>query len=108
MSRSILIPIASRFSFLPGVLVLLFMSPVKLLMVATLLIVYQQIKDNLIAPRVMGRVVGLHPVIVHDAANRRAGGYFCPVNGTENAVFSHIILKTPPAPDGSLETSIAN
>jgi hypothetical protein len=48
-----------------------------------------------------------HPVIVHDAANRRAGGYFCTVNGTENSVFSQTMLKTPPL-EGSLETAIVN
>jgi hypothetical protein len=49
----------------------------------------------------------MHPVIVHDAGNRKAGGYFCTVNGTENSVFSQTILKTPPL-EGSLETAIVN
>jgi predicted PurR-regulated permease PerM len=35
-----------------------------LLMVMALVYVYQAIKDNVVAPRVLGQVVGLHPVIV--------------------------------------------
>lgn len=50
--------------FTPGILVLLFLNPVKLLMVMGLVYVYQTIKDNLVAPKVLGHVVGLHPVIV--------------------------------------------
>jgi len=50
--------------FLPGILVLLFMNPFKLVMVACFLYMFQLIKDNLIAPKIVGKVMGLHPVIV--------------------------------------------
>ena len=53
------------------------------------------------------QTVGMRPVIVHDAGNRKAGGYFSTVNGTENSVFSQTMLKTPPL-EGSLETAIVN
>ena len=33
--------------------------------------------------------------------------YFCTVNGVEYAVFSHIMLNTPP-PDGFFEMAIVN
>lgn len=50
--------------FLPGILVLLFINPVKLLMVMACVYIFQVIKDNILAPRVIGHVMGLHPVIV--------------------------------------------
>ncbi len=50
--------------FLPGILVLLFINPIKLLMVMALVYIYQVIKDNVVAPRVLGQVMGLHPVVV--------------------------------------------
>jgi predicted PurR-regulated permease PerM len=50
--------------FTPGILVLLFINPLKLLMVMGIVYVYQVIKDNMVAPRVLGHTTGLHPVIV--------------------------------------------
>lgn len=50
--------------FTPGIMVLLFVSPVKLLAVMAIVYVYQTIKDNIIAPKVMGDVLGLHPLVI--------------------------------------------
>ncbi len=50
--------------FLPGILVLLFMGPTKLLFVAGCVYAFQLIKDNIVAPKVIGKVMGLHPTIV--------------------------------------------
>jgi predicted PurR-regulated permease PerM len=50
--------------FIPGIIVLLFTNPIKLVMVMGLVYIYQLIKDNMVAPRVIGKVMGLHPVIV--------------------------------------------
>jgi predicted PurR-regulated permease PerM len=50
--------------FTPGIIVLFFLSPVKLAMVMGLSYFYQTIKDNFVAPRVIGHTVGLHPIVV--------------------------------------------
>ena len=50
--------------FTPGILVLLFLSPAKLLIVMGIVYVYQTLKDNIIAPKVMGDVLGLHPLVI--------------------------------------------
>lgn len=60
-----IIPVVGTWlGFLPGILVLLFINPMTLLVVMGLVYVFQLIKDNLVAPRVLGQVMGLHPVIV--------------------------------------------
>lgn len=60
-----IIPVVGTWlGFFPGILVLLFINPLKLIFVMGLVYVYQLIKDNLVAPRVLGQAVGLHPVIV--------------------------------------------
>lgn len=50
--------------FTPGIIVLLFINPVKLLFVMGCVYIYQVLKDNIVAPKVLGESVGLHPVIV--------------------------------------------
>ncbi len=50
--------------FIPGAVVLLSMSPWKFFFVMLLVYAFHVIKDNVVAPRVMGRVMGLHPVMV--------------------------------------------
>lgn len=60
-----IIPVVGTWlGFTPGILVLLFLNPIKLLFVMGLVYVFQVIKDNMVAPRIIGQVMGLHPVIV--------------------------------------------
>jgi len=48
-----------------GVLLLIFVSPVKALIAFVLYMFYTQvIKDNFLAPRIMGNAINLHPVVV--------------------------------------------
>lgn len=50
--------------FTPGIIVLLFLSPVKLVIAMGVVYIYQSIKDNLVAPKIVGDIMGLHPVTV--------------------------------------------
>jgi predicted PurR-regulated permease PerM len=50
--------------FLPGILVMLVINPIKLLALMAVVYVYQTIKDNIVAPKVLGDTMGLHPVVV--------------------------------------------
>ena len=50
--------------FTPGIVVLLFINPLKLLAVMGICYIYQSIKDNLVAPKIVGDIMGLHPVMV--------------------------------------------
>jgi predicted PurR-regulated permease PerM len=60
-----IIPVVGTWiGFTPGILVLLFMDPIKLLIVMGICYVFQTIKDNIVAPQVVGDALGVHPVIV--------------------------------------------
>lgn len=51
--------------FTPGIIVMLFMhDPVKLVSVMAICYVFQTIKDNILAPKVIGDNIGLHPVVI--------------------------------------------
>ncbi|MFM7468921.1 MAG: AI-2E family transporter [Vampirovibrionales bacterium] len=50
--------------FLPAIILMLFISPVKLLGLMVVVYIYQTIKDNIVAPKVIGDTMGLHPVVV--------------------------------------------
>jgi predicted PurR-regulated permease PerM len=50
--------------FTPGILVILCTNPYKLLAIMGLSYAFQTVKDNIVAPKVMGDIMGLHPVVV--------------------------------------------
>jgi predicted PurR-regulated permease PerM len=49
---------------LPAVILALFQSPIKAIMVAILYIFVQQIENNLVVPQVMKKTLGLNPIVV--------------------------------------------
>ena len=60
-----LIPIIGPFlGAVPGILVTLSHSPDKLIWVALVYVVVQLVENNLISPRIHGRAVRLHPVLI--------------------------------------------
>lgn len=48
----------------PAVIVAWFQDPIKVLLVIGFMIVVQQIESNLVSPRVMGRVLNVHPLTI--------------------------------------------
>jgi predicted PurR-regulated permease PerM len=59
--------IGGLFALIPPILVVLVISPDKLIFLIVLLFVAQQILFNVIMPRLMGKSVGLHPLLVFAA-----------------------------------------
>ena len=60
-----LIPIIGAFiGAVPGLLVVLATDPGKLVWVALLYIVVQFVESNIISPRIQGRALRLHPIII--------------------------------------------
>jgi predicted PurR-regulated permease PerM len=59
--------IGSLFAVIPPVLVVLVISPDRLLFLLVLLFIAQQILFNVVMPRLMGKSVGLHPLLVFAA-----------------------------------------
>jgi predicted PurR-regulated permease PerM len=59
--------IGALFALIPPILVVLVISPDKLLFLIALLFVAQQILFNVVMPRLMGKSVGLHPLLVFAA-----------------------------------------
>ncbi len=56
--------IGTWIGFTPGVLVILCTNPYKLPIIFGLSYAFQTVKDNIVAPKVMGDIMGLHPVVV--------------------------------------------
>jgi predicted PurR-regulated permease PerM len=63
-AAEILPVVGTWIGFLPGILLMLFISPIKLLFLMMIVYIYQTIKDNIVAPKVIGDTMGLHPVVV--------------------------------------------
>jgi predicted PurR-regulated permease PerM len=73
---------------------------VHILIVTTIFLVLQNIKDNIIAPRYLGSVINLHPVIIFIAimAGARIDGFMgiifaLPAACLLNTIFHHLPLK---------------
>ncbi len=49
---------------IPAILIALFQSPMKALLVAVLYLLIQQLENAIITPRIMGKAVGLNPIII--------------------------------------------
>ena len=95
-----IIPVVGGFAGIGlGVLVLLFDSPFKALIALLAYFAYTQIiKDNFLAPRVMGNAIGLHPVIVLVVVliGAHIGGvsgvvFALPITGLLNVVFEYYL-----------------
>jgi predicted PurR-regulated permease PerM len=60
-----IIPVVGTWiGFIPGILVIAFTDPSQLPWVMLTVYIYQTIKDNMVAPKVIGDTVGLHPIII--------------------------------------------
>lgn len=76
---------------IPIVLLTLSMGWLKVLEVAIMLFVAQQVENMVIAPRVTGRTTGLHPVVV--ILSLTAGGYLGGVMGMVFAIPGAIVAR---------------
>lgn len=56
--------IGSSIGFIPAIVVILFTNPVNLIPVWIIFFLFQNVKDNIIAPKIVGSIIGLHPVTV--------------------------------------------
>lgn len=60
-----IIPVlGSSLGFIPAIIVMLFTDPVSILPVWFIFFMFQNVKDNIIAPKIVGDIIGLHPVTV--------------------------------------------
>ncbi len=58
-----LIPVLGAFlGAIPAIVIALFISPIKALIVAVLFLIAQQLEGNILVPKVMGGSVGVHPL----------------------------------------------
>lgn len=92
--------IGSSLGFIPAIIVMLFTDPVKLLIIWPIFLVFQMIKDNVVAPKIVGEIIGLHPVTVIFALwiGFQVAGFFgilfaIPVASVINVIISFIIRE---------------
>lgn len=92
--------IGSSLGFIPAVIVMLFTDPVSLLFVWLIFFIFQTIKDNIVAPKIVGEIIGLHPVTVIFALwiGFQVAGFFgilfaIPVASVINVIINYIIKE---------------
>lgn len=90
--------IGSSLGFIPAIIVILITDPVKLPVVWLIFLIFQSIKDNIVAPKIVGEIIGLHPVTVMFALwiGYQIAGFFgilfaIPVASVLNVIVSFII-----------------
>ncbi|MTI94956.1 MAG: AI-2E family transporter [Firmicutes bacterium] len=79
------------FGAIPAVLVALLKSPILALKVAIVITLIQQVESHLVAPQVLGKSMGMHPLIVILAL--LAGGQFMGITGMIIAVPVLAVLR---------------
>jgi predicted PurR-regulated permease PerM len=112
----VLIPlIGGVFAIIPPLIIVLVENPDRFLILLIGLIVLQQILFNMIMPRLMGRIVGLHPLLVFaailvGAALAGAWGilFGVPVAGVIASVLQFLYERATARPDAAAETSAVN
>lgn len=92
--------IGSSLGFIPAIIVMLFTDPMQIPFVWAIFFVFQIIKDNIIAPKVVGEIIGLHPVTVIFALwiGYQVAGFFgilfaIPVASVLNVILNFIITE---------------
>ena len=103
--------IGSSLGFIPAIIVMLFTDPVKILFVWPIFLIFQMIKDNIVAPKIVGEIIGLHPVTVIFALwiGFQVAGFFgilfaIPVASVVNVIISFII-KERSCPDTQIKSN---
>src|SRR5262245_17586204 len=113
----VLIPlIGGIFAIIPPLVIVLIENPDRFLLMLIGLIVLQQILFNMIMPRLMGKIVGLHPLLVFaailaGAALAGAWGilFGVPVAGVIASALQFLYLRATAEPEGAVvETPILN
>jgi predicted PurR-regulated permease PerM len=56
--------VGSTLGFIPAIIIILFTDPMKLILICIIFWIMQAIKDNIVAPKIVGEIIGLHPVTV--------------------------------------------
>ena len=90
--------IGSSLGFIPAIIVILITDPVKLPVVWLIFLIFQSIKDNIVAPKIVGEIIGLHPVTVMFTLwiGYQVAGFFgilfaIPIASVLNVIVSFII-----------------
>lgn len=90
--------IGSSLGFIPAIIVILFTDPLKLPIIWLIFLLFQSVKDNIVAPKIVGEIIGLHPVSVIFALwiGYQVAGFFgilfaIPVASVLNVIMSFII-----------------
>lgn len=102
--------IGSTLGFIPAAIVILFTAPMKIIPIWIIFFIFQTIKDNIIAPKIVGNIIGLHPVTVMFALwiGYQVAGFFgilfaIPIASVINVTITFIIH-----PQGTPKESAAN
>ena len=97
--------IGSSIGFIPAIIVILFTNPMNLIPVWIIFFLFQNIKDNIIAPRIVGSIIGLHPVTVMLSLwiGYKVAGFFgilfaIPAASIINVIISFILDKKTTTP----------
>lgn len=93
--------IGSSLGFIPAIIVMIFTLPLhKVILVWFIFFLFQTVKDNIIAPKIVGEIIGLHPVSVIFALwiGFQVAGFFgilfaIPVASVINVIISFIIKE---------------
>jgi predicted PurR-regulated permease PerM len=105
----VLIPlIGGIFAVIPPLVIVLIQNPDRFLLLLIGLIILQQVLFNMIMPRLMGKIVGLHPLLVFaailiGAALAGAWGilFGVPVAGVIASVLQFLYLRATAAPEAA-------
>lgn len=97
--------IGSSIGFIPAIIVILFTNPMNLIPVWIIFFLFQNVKDNIIAPRIVGSIIGLHPVTVMLSLwiGYKVAGFFgilfaIPAASIINVIISFILDKKTTIP----------
>jgi predicted PurR-regulated permease PerM len=112
----VLIPlIGGLFGVIPPLIIALIENPDRFLLLLIGLLVLQQVLFNMIMPRLMGKIVGLHPLLVFaailmGAALAGAWGilFGVPVAGVLASVLQFLYVRATAEPDTVVETPAAH
>ena len=97
--------IGSSIGFIPAIIVILFTHPVDLIPIWIIFFLFQNVKDNIVAPKIVGDIIGLHPVtvIISLWVGYKVAGFFgilfaIPAASIINVIIAFIIHRSNSSP----------
>jgi predicted PurR-regulated permease PerM len=93
--------VGSSLGFIPALIVMLFTEPLlKVVLIWLIFFLFQTVKDNIVAPKIVGEIIGLHPVTVIFALwiGFEVAGFFgilfaIPIASVINVIINFIIAE---------------